>query len=424
MPGSVTELLAEAESLSGHLPHERSTELQPVKDFAGGRIILTWRADNAQPDHALHSMMSRVGSFPPALVRYFLALYSQPGDIVLDPFCGKGTALFEAAVSGRVAIGGDIGPDAVASALAKSRPVSTARVANYIEKIELSDSLVLSDVPPSVALFYRKNTLSQIVALREQLLSDMRNQSRRDLATFVCGVLLGVLHGHSRWSLSLPCNQAFGMSPNYVSRYVKEHKLIRPDRDVRKCLLNRALALLPFPEKMSKVVVVESPAQKCDEYVGQAGGKAALIITSPPYLDRQTYIKDSWLRLWFLNKSRQDVAKGSLETGSVSNFVEGMIKVMRAMSISLKKNGIVVIVCGRAMIKVAGQHRSVRISELCLLANSRLCSGGLVPERLIVDKKMMKRGAYFAVHHGKSVDGDGKYTSRFGEDEILVFRRS
>jgi len=343
---------------------------------------------------------------------------------VLDPFCGKGTALFEAAVSGRIAVGGDVGPDAVASALAKSLSVSTARVANYIEKLELSGSLVISDVPPSVALFFRKNTLSQIVALREQLSFDMRSRSRRDVATFVCGVLLGVLHGHSRWSLSLPCNQVFGMSPNYVSRYVKEHKLVRPDRDVQKCLLNRALELLPFPERMSKVVVVESPAQKCDEYVSQAGDKATLIITSPPYLDRQTYIKDAWLRLWFLNKSRQDVAKDSLETGSVSNFVEGMIKVMSAISISLKKNGIVVMVCGRAITKVAGQRCSVRISELCLLANSRLGSGGLVPERLIVDKKMMKRGAYFAVHHGKSVNGDGKHTNRFGEDEILVFRKS
>jgi hypothetical protein len=41
---------------------------------------------------------------------------------------------------------------------------------------------------------------------------------------------------------------------------------------------------------------------------------------------------------------------------------------------------------------------------------------GFRPDRLIIDRKIMKRGSYFAVHHGKSADDNGDYGRRFGED--------
>ena len=47
----------------------------------------------------------------------------------------------------------------------------------------------------------------------------------------------------------------------------------------------------------------------------------------------------------------------------------------------------------------------------------------LRPDRLIIDRKIMKRGSYFAVHHGKSADDNGDYGRRFGEDEILILKK-
>jgi site-specific DNA-methyltransferase (adenine-specific) len=369
-------------------------------------------------------MMSRVGSFPPALVRYFLALYSKPGDVVLDPFCGKGTTLLEAAAAERIAVGGDISPDAVISARAKSHHVTTADVANYIQHLPSGTLNIARDVAPSVALFFHSRTLAQLLAVGEKLFEDMESGSNREVATFLCGVLLGLLHGHSRLSLSLPCNQVFAMAPGYVRRYVRAHQLKRPIRDVHKCLLEKALELLPFPNPMSLVYVVESPADHCHKYMRELNFKAKLVITSPPYLNRQTYIKDAWLRLWFLKRNPRDVAKSSLETGNVARFVDGMARVIESMSRSLSRDGRIVMVCGRAGITVDGEFRTVQISNLCLLANSRLSvRWRLEPIRLIIDRKLMKRGAYFAVHHGKTKDSEGSHPNRFGEDEILVFQK-
>lgn len=49
--------------------------------------------------------------FPRALARRALALFTNPGDLVVDPFAGSGTALAEAADMGRRAVGYEIAPD-------------------------------------------------------------------------------------------------------------------------------------------------------------------------------------------------------------------------------------------------------------------------------------------------------------------------
>jgi DNA modification methylase len=53
------------------------------------------------------------GNFAPQLARNVIEMYSQPGDIILDPMAGGGTTLIEAKLLGRRFIGADINPAAV-----------------------------------------------------------------------------------------------------------------------------------------------------------------------------------------------------------------------------------------------------------------------------------------------------------------------
>jgi DNA modification methylase len=48
--------------------------------------------------------------FPRALVEFFLKAYSDPGDVVYDPFMGSGTTMAAAAVLGRTGVGAEISP--------------------------------------------------------------------------------------------------------------------------------------------------------------------------------------------------------------------------------------------------------------------------------------------------------------------------
>ena len=51
-----------------------------------------------------------MGSFPAGLPRYFIEQFSEPGDVVVDPFSGRGTTALEACLAGRVGIGVDLNP--------------------------------------------------------------------------------------------------------------------------------------------------------------------------------------------------------------------------------------------------------------------------------------------------------------------------
>lgn len=57
--------------------------------------------------HGIHSYPAK---FIPQIPRHFIAQNSQPGDTVLDPFAGSGTALVEASLLCRNSIGGDVNP--------------------------------------------------------------------------------------------------------------------------------------------------------------------------------------------------------------------------------------------------------------------------------------------------------------------------
>ncbi len=413
------EVLAQAVKLVRSLPIEVSTGLGPVFDEDRLETVPSWR-NHHSPEHVIHQMMPRVGGFPPALARYFIAEYTRAGETVLDPYCGKGTVPLEAIGMGRHGIGGDVALDAVIATRAKCASVSVSQVANYIQELQVDDNSRGLDAPSDIRVFYHPRTLAQLLSIRKQILRDMDRSGRSQPATFVCGVLLGILHGHSRNSLSLPCNQCFSMSPQYVRRYATEHKLKRPFRDVRACLLDKSLALLPRPKTTGNARVFEAPAVNCSDYASGIDD-ISLVLTSPPYLNRQTYAKDGWIRLWFLGRSHRDVARRSTETGSIVLFVEAMKDMLVAASRVLRPGGTIVLVGGQARATVGGRSRLVNIADLCAYACAHCNSGGkLQIERLVRDPKIMTRGSYFAVYAGKHVNGT---SPRLGQDEILVIRK-
>src|SRR5574338_11065 len=55
-----------------------------------------WKAQQRLWGHSFHPLCSYLASFPAALAHAFVERYSRPGDVVLDPFSGRGTAPLEA----------------------------------------------------------------------------------------------------------------------------------------------------------------------------------------------------------------------------------------------------------------------------------------------------------------------------------------
>lgn len=78
--------------------------------------------------YATHGLHAFAAKCPPPLVRYALRYYSKPGDLVLDPMVGSGTALVEAQLMGRNSIGYEIDPLAQLIAQVKSREIDDVNI--------------------------------------------------------------------------------------------------------------------------------------------------------------------------------------------------------------------------------------------------------------------------------------------------------
>ncbi len=91
---------------------------QVGNDFA--KNISNWQGrDRAYPTNVLHlatecGNKGHSAAFPQALPRWFIELFTDPGDTVLDPFAGSGTTLAAALALGRHALGVELAPDYVA----------------------------------------------------------------------------------------------------------------------------------------------------------------------------------------------------------------------------------------------------------------------------------------------------------------------
>ena len=379
--------------------------------------------------HPLHGMMARAGAFPPAMASHFIRELTDVDDVVLDPFCGKGTSVLESVLAGRLAIGSDVAPDAVACTRAKVAGVSFKDVDEYIDTLSYR-RYSLTRVPEDVKVFYHDLTLARTLCVRDKLASDVDSgdaQVRR-LAEFVLGCLLGILHGHATYSLSLSCSHVFAMAPNYVRKYAAEKNLHRPLRDVRECLRAKSRLVLSGPVVPSgRAEVHRSGADRYSYDNGGLTDRVALILTSPPYLNAQTYAKDAWLRLWCLGHDYRRLRSSYLQTSSVTRYREMMVPCLAEMARVLRPGGHAIIVAGDVFVKRGNVRVAVRTADiLAEVAEELEPANGfrLRAESLIEDRIPSHARCYSAVHKDANShwDEEGNGTG-VRVDRILVLRK-
>jgi hypothetical protein len=325
-----------------------------IQYLLSSEIPNSWKLAGRRWGSPLHRLMSRSGSFPPSLARWAVETYSERGQTVLDPFCGKGTLPLEACIADRFGIGNDLAPEAYVVSRAKVNPVTLREVREWVLRASREmrpDAVSIYDVEEDVRVFYSSHTLRQILAVREMLMD-----GEDDLTNFIKALMLGILHGSSEISLSLPCSHSFSMAPHYIKRYARRHGLRRPNRNVLSCILRKAETVLAGGVPVRRGAVFSLDARTLplsDETVD-------LIVTSPPYFNLQTYAWDNWLRLWFLGYRHEDVRRKLFETSSIPKYVEFIMDALREMYRVLRDDRACLLVLGDVML---GKRR-VDMAEL------------------------------------------------------------
>lgn len=111
----------------------------------------SWEYTDADTQHLTHNIHRYSGKFIPQIASRAISILTQPGDFVVDPYCGSGTTLIECALLGRRAIGIDLNPLAGLIALTKITPISKAELDKLVRR--LHDLLLTNRIEQSLPLF-------------------------------------------------------------------------------------------------------------------------------------------------------------------------------------------------------------------------------------------------------------------------------
>ena len=250
----------------------------------------------------LHEISYRA-CFKAELPRFFIERLTQPGDLVHDPFMGRGTTLLEAALLGRQASGNDINPLSAMLVGPRLDPPTMEEIATALAAIDFD-----ADAPadPDLLAFYHPSTLHRIAALRAWLLDRGDALSRAE--RWVRMVALNRLTGHSSGFFSV-----YTMPPNQAVSVVSQRRINEqrdqtpPERDVAAIILRKSRQLLADRQP----IVVTPPilsTGRASSTPALPDASVALAVTSPPFLDIVDYAADNWLRCWFAGIDPSTVA--------------------------------------------------------------------------------------------------------------------
>jgi hypothetical protein len=298
-----------------------------------------WTARQRQAN-SLHEISYRA-CFKPQLPRFFVERLTQPGDVVYDPFMGRGTTLLEAALLGRVPWGNDINPLSAFLIRPRLRPPTLKEIEARLREIPLDQP---ADEPPDLLAFYHPETLREVSSLKRHLSAARAGQALTRVDDWIAAVALNRLTGHSNGFFSvytLPPNQA--VSAKSQRRINERRNQTPPRRDVRKLILKKSKQLLSdvdaetrdtLAAASGRALLLSCPANETSKI---PSGSVGLVVTSPPFLNVVQYAADNWLRCWFLGIDPSSVRL--TVPGKIAQWQEAMTGVFRELHRVVKPGG-------------------------------------------------------------------------------------
>ena len=252
---------------------------------------------------SLHEVSYRA-CFKPQLPRFFIERLTEPGEVVYDPFMGRGTTFVEAALLARVPFGCDVNPLSTVFTLPRLRPPTLEQITARLQQI---DYRAACELPEDLLVFYHPETLKEICALRNYLITRGQAGENDSIDDWIKMVAVNRLTGHSPGFFSvytLPPNQAVSVKSQ---RKINETRGQEPPRrHVAEIIGRKSRQLLSDCDGRVRRVLsgVSTQAQLLTQHSGSvpeiASEAVSLVVTSPPFLDVVDYAGDNWLRCWFI----------------------------------------------------------------------------------------------------------------------------
>ena len=261
---------------------------------------------------SIHEVAYRA-CFKPQLPRFFIMLLTKPGDVVYDPFSGRGTTMLEAGLLGRNVIANDINPLSAILSSPRFFIPDLEMMANRLSEITRTRK---KETSIDLSMFYHPDTLREIISLRAYLLERDASSRADHLDAWIRMVATNRLTGHSSGFFSvytLPPNQAVSA---HSQKKINAKRNQTPEyRDTRAIILKKSRQLVG---KLSaeEIECLQNAGKHARFYSTDArhtrkisANSVQLSVTSPPFLDVVQYARDNWLRCWFNGIDSEEIAE-------------------------------------------------------------------------------------------------------------------
>ncbi len=358
---------------------------------------------------SLHEVSYRA-CFKPQLPRFFIDRLTHPGDIVYDPFCGRGTTLIEAALMGRRVVGNDINPLSRILVLPRLAVPEESEIHERIQQIPVDHE---SQAEIDLSMFFHPITESEIVSIKNYLAARKASGEEDHIDLWIRMVATNRLTGHSAGFFSvytLPPNQA--TSPKRQQIINRKRNQVPEYRNTRELIMKKTKSLLSRVDEAA-VSNLRSAALSAQIFSSDSSDtklieneSIALVVTSPPFLNTVDYSADNWLRCWFNSIDTSKVERRLTVSSSLSEWSDKMQLTFHELHRVVRPGGYVAFEVGEV------RRKSILLDEVILPLGRK---AGFTCEAIIVNKQQFtKTSNIWGIRNNES----GTNTNR-----IVLFRR-
>lgn len=261
--------------------------------------------------HLIHTYPAKLLSNIPY---YFLMTedFCPHGGIVLDPFCGTGTVLLEAALSGRQAWGADANPLAVLISKVKTTYISKEILLRSLSTIlnRAERSREMPRMSSMIEGWFSDSTVTQLFRL-QQSIEKIKNIKQKNFFLLCLSNLIRKV-SYADPTIAVPVH----LNPNRFAEGSERRETATFRLETLKavdvydkfegiCRLNiERINSLKGVKKINMAEVVSNDARHLTKHLTDEevipDNTVDLILTSPPYAGAQKYIRASRLNLFWM----------------------------------------------------------------------------------------------------------------------------
>ena len=293
--------------------------------------LWTSRQRQASPIHEI----SYRACFKPQLPAYFIERLTHEGDVVYDPFSGRGTTAIEAALRGRNVIVNDVNPLSVILTYPRLELPNVTEIDTRLRSLRFA-ARPRGEI--DLSMFFHPDTEYEILGLREYLYRRMNSGKEDSVDRWIRMVATNRLTGHSPGFFSvytLPPNQAVSQEDQVrINARLKQE----PEyRDIRALILKKSMQLQGrlgaadrwrLRKAATEALLLSKDACATSDI---SASSVQLTVTSPPFLDVVQYTRDNWLRCWFNGFDAEKVGSRITMSKTVEDWGAEMAAVFREL---------------------------------------------------------------------------------------------